>query len=412
MVMIEQPFLMGINYWPRCKAMYWWPEFDAGEVRDEFSLIRELGMSLVRIFLLWEDFQPRPDQVDHEMLDHLETVCDIAFEQRLTLDITFFTGHMSGPNWLPPWLIRHDLPMPKGVNQVISGGGVVHCGYVNPFDDPAAIEAELLLLSEVVGRFRDHPAVGLWNLGNEPDLVACPRDRESGRSWVRRMTDAIHELDPEHPVTCGLHVPSLFHDNSLRVDDIFHETDLAVMHGYSMYSPIARSPLDPDVVPYFCALTTALCTRPVMMEEFGACTAGPGEPSGRLKWQCFGQDREQFMASEEDFAVYLEQVLPKLVEVGATGAVLWCFADYASGLYDRPPCDESHHERFFGLVRHDGTLKLHAEVIRRFVRTNPLVNEPIRQVELDVSPDEYYENPCDHAVRLYRKYLVEHTETE
>ena len=34
------------------------------------------------------------------------------------------------------------------------------------------------------------------------------------------------------------------------------------------------------------------------------------------------------MASEEDLAAYLEQVLPRLVEVGAPGAMIWCFADY------------------------------------------------------------------------------------
>ena len=30
-------FTLGVNYWPRRKAMYWWTDFDAGEVREEFS---------------------------------------------------------------------------------------------------------------------------------------------------------------------------------------------------------------------------------------------------------------------------------------------------------------------------------------------------------------------------------------
>jgi endo-1,4-beta-mannosidase len=59
---MPEPFVLGVNYWPRRKAMYWWSAFDAGEVRDEFALIRALGLSLVRIFLLWDDFQPAPDQ--------------------------------------------------------------------------------------------------------------------------------------------------------------------------------------------------------------------------------------------------------------------------------------------------------------------------------------------------------------
>ena len=57
--------------------------------------------------------------------------------------------------------------------------------------------------------------------------------------------------------------------------------------------------------------------------------------------------------------------------VGATGALLWCFADYAEQLWDRPPLDPGGaiHERHFGLVRPDGTLKPHAEVVRRFAAT-------------------------------------------
>ncbi len=48
-------FTLGVNYWPRRKAMYWWSDFDEGEVREEFSVIRELGMKVVRLFLLWDD---------------------------------------------------------------------------------------------------------------------------------------------------------------------------------------------------------------------------------------------------------------------------------------------------------------------------------------------------------------------
>ena len=47
--MPDQPFTLGVNYWPRRKAMYWWSNFDRGEVREEFAIIRDCGLSLVRI---------------------------------------------------------------------------------------------------------------------------------------------------------------------------------------------------------------------------------------------------------------------------------------------------------------------------------------------------------------------------
>ena len=36
--MVGEPFVLGVNYWPRNKAMYWWNDFDAVEVGDEFDL--------------------------------------------------------------------------------------------------------------------------------------------------------------------------------------------------------------------------------------------------------------------------------------------------------------------------------------------------------------------------------------
>jgi endo-1,4-beta-mannosidase len=87
-----EPFVLGLNYWPRRKAMYWWSDFDPGEVREEFSIIQELGLRVIRIFLLWDDFQPKPDEVSANCLNNLTTVCDIAAEKNLKLDVTFLSG--------------------------------------------------------------------------------------------------------------------------------------------------------------------------------------------------------------------------------------------------------------------------------------------------------------------------------
>ncbi len=402
----SQPFILGVNYWPRRKAMGWWSDFDAGEVREEFGLIRDLGMGLVRIFLLWDDWQPKPDVVNPNAMRDLGQVLDIAAELGLKLDVTFFTGHMSGPNWAPGWMLLPGEPLPSRVKQLVSGGRIVQAGYHNPYTDPITLAAAELLLRTVVGRYHDHPAVGFWNLGNEPDLFAWPPDPATGRAWTRRMTSLIRNLDPHHPVTCGLHVDSLLRDNNLRIHDVFGEVDFAVMHGYPMYIPWARDPLDVDFVPFACALTSALSGKPTLMEEFGGCTNAPGEPSAVWEWTAYGEPRTQFMASEEALADYLEAVLPRLVEVGATGAVLWCFADYVPELWDRPPCKESIHERFFGLVRPDGSVKPHAEVIRRFAAMQPEVKPARRQVTLDVSADEYYLDPIGNAMRLYESYLA------
>ena len=400
-------FTLGVNYWPRRKAMYWWSNFDEGEVCDEFAVIKDIGMNVVRLFLLWEDFQPEPDSVSKTALENLTTVCDIATENGLGIDLTFFTGHMSGPNWSPRWLFGgEDHPYQGQRREIVCGGKVVPQGYRNMFHDEMALKASRLLLKTVVTRLKDHPAIWMWNLGNEPDLFAWPHTSDAGAAWTHEMVGLIKSIDPHHPVTCGLHSANLHMDNGLRIDKVFAHTDVAVMHSYPMYTSWARKPLDPDFVPFTCAITAALADKPVLMEEFGGCTALPGEATYTMKWiETNGREREQFMASEEDFAEYIRLVFPKLQDSGATGAMLWCYADYVPQLWDLPPCQNAQHERFFGLVRPDGSLKPHAKVIQEFAKTKPQVKPIPEYAKLNVNADEFYKDPLGHLVDLYQQYL-------
>jgi endo-1,4-beta-mannosidase len=400
---VGEPFPVGVNYWPRRKAMGWWKGFDRGEVADEFALIADLGMSLVRIFLLWEDYQPTPTAVSETALADLETVCDVAAGQGLGLDVTFFTGHMSGPNWAPPWLLGGSMPVPEA-RQVVSGSNRDAGSYRNPFVDPEALEAAVLLLRAVVGRLADHEAIWAWNLGNEPDNFALPPDGRAGPAWARRMFEAIAELDDRHHTTVGLHSPSLMRDNGLRADRMFVDADIAVMHTYPIYANFGAGALDPDTVPFATALTAALSGKPALMEEFGACTAPPGEETTTWEWDALGASWSQIMLSEETLAEHLREVLPRLVEVGSTGALLWCFADYHEELWDRPPCDTKLHERHFGLVRPDGSLKPHAEVVREFIASGPTIAEPSPRARIEVDGDAFYADPGAVVGDLYAAF--------
>jgi endo-1,4-beta-mannosidase len=399
---MADPFVLGVNYWPRRKAMYWWSNFEADEVREEFDVIASLGLNVVRLFLLWDDWQPSSDSVSSERLADFAKVCDIAAERNLGLDVTFFTGHMSGPNWSPRWLLDKNAPPPSPyMRQVLTDGKIVDSSYRNMFHDLEALSASRILLKTVVGEFKDHDAIWMWNLGNEPDLFAHPHSYQEGRAWVKGMRDLIRDI-------------SILNNNGLRIDQVYAETDVAVMHGYPMYIPWARNNLDVDFMAYLCALVTGLTGKPCLAEEWGGCTAPDGRDSEVWEWTSYkGQPRTQFMASETALANHIEAVLPKLQEVGSTGSMFWCYADYVEELWDKPPCDPNgaKHERHFGLVRPDGSLKPHAEVIRKFAETKPTVQAATRTVALDISADEYYQNPYLHAQRLYKDYLSRYGES-
>lgn len=382
------PFLLGVNYWPRRRAMYMWQELDLGEVAEELHQIAELGLTHVRLFLLWQSFQPEIDRIDRAAIDGLVAVCDLAAARGLSVEPTLFCGHMSGPNWAPEWLIDPAPRPPDARPVVVLGRGVVPGTIANIYVEPHAIAAAERQIAAVCGALAGHPAVWAYSLGNEPDLFCIPPDPAAGRAWVDRMARAIRAADPK-PVTIGVHTSSLTNDCNLRVDDLAPVTDFSVMHGYSIYSAIARRPLDPDWVPFTCALTAALAGRPVLCEELGLCTHDA--PSGMRD--------ERFHASEEDGAIWWSEVLPRLVSAGATGAFAWCFADYPSPLWDRPPCDTVPHERRFGLVRGDGSEKPMAKAIRDFARTRPQVIEGPR---IEIDRERYFRDPWTEMALLYK----------
>ena len=114
------PFRLGINYWPADSAMAWWDRFDPAEVTEDFGRIAGAGLDSVRLFLMWEAFQPDMAGVDRAMLDRLVRVADLAHDAGLQIMPTLFTGHMSGANWIPRWALGGSDRDPRF--RVITGG--------------------------------------------------------------------------------------------------------------------------------------------------------------------------------------------------------------------------------------------------------------------------------------------------
>src|SRR5438067_628800 len=117
-------FRLGINYWPITSAMYWWRHFDEDEFSWDAARIRAAGFDSIRIFLLWDDFQPAPNWISIPKVRNLIKVADIAAAEGLSLIITLFTGHMSGANWLPPWALERTDSLPRSRFPIISEGRV------------------------------------------------------------------------------------------------------------------------------------------------------------------------------------------------------------------------------------------------------------------------------------------------
>ena len=73
------------------------------------------------------------------------------------------------------------------------------------YDDKAAVEEQLRFIKRDVLKYKDHPALLLWNVGNEMNAGST-----NMRMWdaVNQVAEMIHEIDPYHPTsTTVMNVP-------------------------------------------------------------------------------------------------------------------------------------------------------------------------------------------------------------
>jgi endo-1,4-beta-mannosidase len=393
-----EPFRVGVNYWPARTAMGWWAQFDQAVVAADFARIAGAGLDSVRVFLTWEDFQPAPNQVDRVMLERLVTVADLAGELGLSLVPTLFTGHMSGVNWLPAWALGGSEGDARF--RVVSSGRVVRAGLRNWYTDPVIMSAQALLAAEAAGALAGHEAVWAWDLGNENSNCVIPPSRESARGWLVRLTSAIRGADGAALVTVGLHMEDLEEDRQLGPREARDTCDLLSMHGYPIYAGWSAGPTDDQLLPFLAHVTRWLgggCK--VLFSEFGLPTYRRGDPSGGSAVRRSGT----VLVEENAAAAYTARALAALRRAGCLGAMLWCYSDYDSALWDRPPLDLAVHERSFGLWRADGSPKPSVAAVAAFVGVDRC-DDVGDDIWIDIERDEFLRSPREQLARLYGRY--------
>ena len=387
-------FELGINYWPRRSAMYMWRELDMVEVREEMAQIASLGFDVVRIFALTQDFLPAPLTVAADMVARLVEVVRGAKDAGLRVVPTLVVINMSGQFWWPAWMLdAHGRP-----------GDL--------FSDPTILRSQSLLVETCARALSGDDAVRAFDLSNEIDDAQQPATRDAGWLWAALLANTIRREAPGIPIHIGAHLLSLTTPAYIRVDDIGELADEDVMHAYPLYYEGSRSFLDPELVPFACALTAELSGRGrrPLMQEFGLCTAPRGSPGQTITDVFLGKPLRQYLASEEEAAEYYEAVLQRLVAIGASGAYAWSYADYDPRLFDRPPLATAIRERTFGLVRSDGTEKPAAAVFTQLRKRRDAGNlvagvSDVPRV-LDITADEYYQSPAANFQRLYETWVA------
>jgi endo-1,4-beta-mannosidase len=385
-------FRLGVNYWPAESGMDWLMAYHPAATRRDFGRARSAGFDSLRVFVRWADIQPSEGAIDARVLGRLVDAADAAAEAGVEIIVTLFVGHMSGVNWIPTWAAGGTDGDTRF--RTVTPGMFPTPGRVlrNWYSDPGMVAAQERLASSVATALSGHPAVWMWDLGNENSNCTIPPDAAVAEAWLERMTGAIRASDPGRPITLGIHMEDLEDDRRIGPVEVARHCDVVSMHGYPAYTAWAGGPTDDQLLPFLALITRWIAGgADVLFEEFGLPTGSSAATGpGRL-------------VDEQAAAGYIGRALDGLRDAGCTGALLWCFADYAAALHENPPFDEAHHERSFGLWRSDGSAKpAVGEIIGRAGHRR--MPPPAELAWLDIGIEEFTADRRRHLSRLYRRY--------
>ena len=376
----DKNILIGVNYWPRYSAMYMWKNFNINLIIQDLSLIKNLKMNCLRIFLIWEDFQDSPNKINPESFLMLEKLLLECKKMNLKVILSIFQGHMSGINFLPEFTLNKSV-INKQLFPIFCNGKVGYWEVKDIYSDPLIIKAQKLLIKELVGNFKN--LVYSWDIANEIDNVLIPSSTNKFNNWVSFISSEIKEIDKNALVTLGTHSQNLEKNVNVNLKDLSRYLDYISMHGYPIYSSLATHHLDDNYVPFLYFASKIFTKKEVYFTEFGL-------PSMKKSKFIKTPTSKVYIPNEDQVYKYLNKVLEKLYILGCRCFLYWCFADYDKSLYCLPPFNLFKHERYFGLVDKNGNYKKFAKIFLDF--TNQFDNLNIKMKQLKNKLQNFYLN--------------------
>src|SRR5687767_6890001 len=185
--------------------MDWLAAYDPAATRRDFGRARAAGLDCLRVFVRWSDVQPAETTIDTAAIGSLVDAADAASEVGVELIVTLFVGHMSGVNWVPQWAAG-GTGGDRRFRVVAGSGATSVSGLRNWYSDPGIGAAQERLAVSVASALRGHPALWMWDLGNENSNCTIPPDAGAGTAWLERMTGALRAADPGRLITVGIHM--------------------------------------------------------------------------------------------------------------------------------------------------------------------------------------------------------------
>ena len=142
-------------------------------VDKQFALMHDTGLTLVRVFVFWNDVERVPGVWD---FSHYDWIYDAAAKNGIQIAATLCAE--DPPEWAGKTRVYH-----SNVN----------------LNDPANRVAAAIYLKKVVGRYKNHPAQGVWLLMNEPSKYDTePATLHAYGNWLQAKYGTVDHLNREH----------------------------------------------------------------------------------------------------------------------------------------------------------------------------------------------------------------------
>ena len=362
-------FFVGCNWWASHAGTNTWRDWSADVVDSDFKRLAEVGVNVVRVFPLWNDFQPLrmhfkggnvpkeirmgedplPETeagkagVDIVMADRFLELCNIAEKYGIRLVVGLITGWMSGRMHAP---------------EAFTG--------MNLLNEPIVLTWQTKFVKYMVKRFKDHPAILAWDLGNECNNMGTNITREQAYVWASLITNTIRSEDRSRPVISGMHGTLPSGKYPWYASDLGEILDVVCTHPYPLFTPHCDTEPINEMKTILHATAESVMYRgtsglPCFVEEAG--TLGP------------------MIASEEVAADYVRISAFSAFVHDLHGYLWWC-ANEQSHL-THTPYDWDSVERELGLFRLDGTPKPVLNSLSELSRFAAALPEPLPQRIVD-----------------------------
>jgi hypothetical protein len=403
---------IGATYWPRRKGIQLWTTFDRGETRDEFQQIADAGINTVRLPLYWEDFQPQPERVSSNALRALEQILELVEHARLgavpTLWPVAIAGAIHVPDWATAASYAADLTLstkfgPLLIVQSETRSPIVwqqsnHNTQVRDlWTNPAMLDAQRKLISEVIGYFGDHPVIRGWEMGSGIELARIPASSDATAEWLGQINELARQHGARGTLFYGATLRALLRREGPRPAAM---KEAGIVPAIDVIVPdpmLNHEPLTAEFLQFIAALVHSLGGDPPALIIGAPSIADAGAHT--FTDQAYGRTIQQPLLDLDAYAQLVQTALSQLQVTGAAG--VWFAHTYCYAQPFVPTEAHSRRDQMMGLWDIDGRELPVAEAVRR-VGQQPAPTETVMLPVLDV--EDYWADPITHFRRLWQQW--------